>query len=307
MNPGGLRQDMLGNPGGYPATLTYKQAADVQSFANTLVNMDLTGAQIKATLEQQWQPAGAARPFLRLGASKGFTYTYDPSRAPAPASPRCGSTARRSTCGDDVSVTVNSFLATGGDAFTALNGGTNKQDTGKVDLQAMVDYMDEFANPDEGDPPLPVSFAQQAVGVKFPGGAPASSPAGTSHVTFDLTSLSMTAPSDTRDATVNVSLGGTVLGTFPVHHEPECPAATSTATTRPALLRSTSCSRRATPAGMANLVVSGATGTSVPGTGDGDRGASAPPPVSTTVSGSAPSFPYGKAGTLHHPGEPAHR
>ena len=42
-------------------TLTYRQAANVQPFANTLVNMDLTGAQIKATLEQQWQPAGARR------------------------------------------------------------------------------------------------------------------------------------------------------------------------------------------------------------------------------------------------------
>ena len=56
----------------YPKTLTYRQAANVQPFANTLVNMDLTGAQIKGTLEQQWQPAGASRPFLRLGASDGL-------------------------------------------------------------------------------------------------------------------------------------------------------------------------------------------------------------------------------------------
>ena len=67
------------------------QAANVQPFANTLVNMDLTGAQIKQTLEQQWQPAGAARPFLRLGASAGFTYTYDDrSSRRAPGSRRCG-------------------------------------------------------------------------------------------------------------------------------------------------------------------------------------------------------------------------
>ena len=62
MNPGGLRTDMLGvgaaaDP--YPRDLTYKQAADVQPFANTLVNMELTGAQIKTVLEQQWQPGGA--------------------------------------------------------------------------------------------------------------------------------------------------------------------------------------------------------------------------------------------------------
>ena len=84
MNPGGLRADMVGNagtPAAYPAPLTYRQAANVQPFANTLVNMRLTGAQIKTVLEQQWQPAGAARPFLRLGISEGFTYTYDPAAA----------------------------------------------------------------------------------------------------------------------------------------------------------------------------------------------------------------------------------
>ena len=44
------------------------------------------------------------------------------------------------------SVTVNSFLASGGDNFPASYEGTEKHDTGKIDLQAMVDYMAEFAN-----------------------------------------------------------------------------------------------------------------------------------------------------------------
>ena len=39
------------------------------------------------------------------------------------------------------SVTVNSFLASGGDNFGAFATGTDKRDTGQVDLQAMVDYM----------------------------------------------------------------------------------------------------------------------------------------------------------------------
>ena len=42
------------------------------------------------------------------------------------------------------SVTVNSFLASGGDGFLELNNGAGKQDTGKTDLQGMVDYMAEF-------------------------------------------------------------------------------------------------------------------------------------------------------------------
>ena len=47
--------------------------------------------------------------------------------------------------GTTYSVTVNSFLAAGGDNFFAFAEATDKRDTGKVDLQAMVDYMAEFA------------------------------------------------------------------------------------------------------------------------------------------------------------------
>ena len=68
--------------------MTYQQAADVQPFANTLVNMDLTGAQIKAVLEQQWQRDGERQrpdpPVPEAGHSKGFTYTYIETSASAP-------------------------------------------------------------------------------------------------------------------------------------------------------------------------------------------------------------------------------
>src|SRR3954451_14808121 len=149
MNPGGLLADMVGSSSTYPATLTYKQAADVQPFANTLVNEKLTGAQIKTALEQQWQPVGASRPFLKLGISKGFTYTTAPPPAGAPAGTRgtvTGMWLNRNPMGlATVSwVTVNSFLAAGGDGFFELANGASKQDTGKSDLQAMVDYMAAF-------------------------------------------------------------------------------------------------------------------------------------------------------------------
>ena len=56
----------------------------MQPFANTLVTIDLTGAQVKPLLEQQWQRDAdgniPSRPFLRLGTSDGFTSTYDSSR-----------------------------------------------------------------------------------------------------------------------------------------------------------------------------------------------------------------------------------
>ncbi len=216
MNPGGLRDEMRGvTSEEFPRTLTYRQAANVQPFANTLVNMDLTGEQIKQALEQQWQPAGASRPFLRLGVSDGFEHTYDPT---APAGSRItgmwldGEPIDPTTV---YSVTVNSYLASGGDSFEAFAAGASKQDTGQTDLQAMVDYLDEFANTDEGDEPLAPDFAQRAVGVDFGVDAPESYLPGDT-VAFDLSSLSMTGPTDVVDTEVTVSLGEEVLGTFPV-------------------------------------------------------------------------------------------
>jgi 5'-nucleotidase len=211
MNPGGLRADMVGNAGGYPAVLTYKQAATVQPFANTLVNMDLTGAQVKAALEQQWQPAGSSRPFLRLGTSDGFRYTYDAARPAGDRVTGIWLDDEKLHPASSYSVTVNSFLASGGDNFGAFAGGTGRADTGKIDLTAMVDYLAEYAD----DAPLPVDATQRSVGVAFPAGAPAAYQPG-SEIAFGLSSLAMSTPVDAKDAAVAVSLGDTALGTFPV-------------------------------------------------------------------------------------------
>ena len=210
MNPGGLRDDMRGNPGGYPATLTYKQAANVQSFANTLVNMKLSGAAIKEVLEQQWQtnPGGTApsRPFLRLGTSKGFYSTFDPTKPEGSRITGMWLDGKPIDLATSYSVTVNSFLATGGDNFRGFNKGTNKRDTGKVDLQAMVDYMAAFAS----KAPLPVNANQQQVGVTWPADKPRFYRIG-QNVNVNLSSLAMTGPSDPRDLILNIKAGDTTL------------------------------------------------------------------------------------------------
>ena len=239
MNPGGLRTDMAGTDpgdGSYPRTLTYKQAALVQPFANTLVNLRLTGAQIKTALEQQWQRdafnALPTRPHLRLGVSDGFTYTYTQQTVtetqldnPATTPNEAGLTyqAPKGTItgmwldgvpidlATSYSVTVNSFLSTGGDNFREFANGTDKRDTGKIDLTAMVDYLDEFA----ATTPLPVDYSQRAVEVGFPAGAPAAYEVG-STVAFGVKSWAMSQVTDVKDTTIDVSLGGTVLGSFPV-------------------------------------------------------------------------------------------
>lgn len=211
MNPGGLRTDLkfassrADDPDG---NVSYREAAAVQPFANTLMTVKLTGAQVKEVLEQQWQPAGSARPFLKLGASKELLYTYDPS-APK-GSHITGITVNGAPIEPGATYTVgaNAFLAAGGDAFTAFQGGTDKKDTGKVDLQSMVDW---FAANKKATPDL----AQRATGLLLsqPAGADGYKPGET--VVATLSSLGFStnekAPGD-----VSVSIGGTVLGTAPV-------------------------------------------------------------------------------------------
>jgi 5'-nucleotidase len=246
---------MLGsNPSSYPTALTYQQAATVQPFANTLVNMRLTGAQIKTALEQQWQPDGASRPVLRLGISKGFTYTYDPNAAKGSRITGMWLNGLPIDSTASYSVTVNSFLASGGDNFFEFANGTSKKDTGQTDLQGMVDYMAAVAK----DTPLPVDYSQRSVGASFPADAPSSHKAGDS-VTFRLSSLAMSAPGDKQDSEVSVKVGDRVLATVPVDNTIGTTVAdeygtASVTVTLPADL----------PGGVTTLTISGATtGTSV--------------------------------------------
>src|SRR5690606_29851229 len=210
MNPGGLRADLThassgaGDPDG---NVTYREAATVQPFANTLVTLNLTGAQLKAVLEEQWQPAGASRPFLKLGVSEGLTYTYDPAAAQGS---RITSITLNGTAIDPEQtylVAANSFLASGGDNFTTLASGTDKKDTGKIDLQSMVDWFaaNTTASPD---------YAQRAVGVQVsPADEDGYRPG--DEVTLELSSLAFSA-GEAVPTEVEFSIGGTVLGTAPV-------------------------------------------------------------------------------------------
>jgi 5'-nucleotidase len=140
MNPGGLRDDLLYGGNG---VVTYRDVVEVQPFANTLVTVTLTGAQLKQVLEEQWQPAGSSRPKLHLGVSEGFTYEYDPT---APTGSRIVSMTLDGepvAAGDTFTVVTNSFLAGGGDNFVTFAGATDRTDTGQVDLSASVAFFEQ--------------------------------------------------------------------------------------------------------------------------------------------------------------------
>jgi 5'-nucleotidase len=137
MNPGGIRTDIAAGP------VTFAEAFAVQPFGNSLVTMTLTGAQIERVLEQQaWPsdtPDGSGRV---LQVSDSLHYTWDPAR-PArdridPASITLGGLPLVPT--NSYRVTVNSFLADGGDGFTVLREGTDRLG-GAIDLDALEGYF----------------------------------------------------------------------------------------------------------------------------------------------------------------------
>ncbi|MBV0893828.1 choice-of-anchor I family protein [Microbacterium sp. NC79] len=138
MNPGGLRADLLYGTDG---SVTYRDVANVQPFANTITTVTLTGAQIKSVLEEQWQPEGASRPKLHLGVSEGFSYTY------VEDAPRGEHIVTMTLNGAPIdpamtyTVAANSFLANGGDNFFTFAEGTNRVDTGQADLGITVAYF----------------------------------------------------------------------------------------------------------------------------------------------------------------------
>ncbi|WP_166790452.1 ExeM/NucH family extracellular endonuclease [Cryobacterium tagatosivorans] len=210
MNPGGLRADVkfLSSGAGDPdGNVTYREAAAVQPFANTLVTMNLTGTQIRQVLEQQWQPSGSSRPFLKLGVSKELTYTYDPTAAAGGRITHVFLNGTEVQPADIHRVVVNSFLASGGDNFTTLASGTARADSGKVDLQSMVDY---FAATGTASP----DYAQRAVGVAL-SAADANGYSAGDVVTVSLSSLLFSAGEPVLGL-VDVALGATSLGTAPI-------------------------------------------------------------------------------------------
>ncbi|MCZ2822705.1 ExeM/NucH family extracellular endonuclease [Modestobacter sp. VKM Ac-2977] len=143
VNPGGLRADLLYGEDG---EITLAEANDVTPFANDLVVVSLTGAQLVQVLEQQWQPEGSSRPFLALGTSEELTWSYDPEAAPGERI--IVDSIRVSGEPIDLDATyrvaTNSFLASGGDNFTTFAEGTTEQ-TGLIDFDSFQGYLEEFS------------------------------------------------------------------------------------------------------------------------------------------------------------------
>jgi 5'-nucleotidase len=146
--------------------VTYGEAFTTQPFGNSLVTMTLTAQDIKNVLEQQFagcrgQLPGATRIMIP---SAGFKYRWDGAKA---CDQRIHSVTltrdgRTETLVDatgtvldparEYRVTVNSFMASGGDSFgTFLKGKAPLG--GTLDIDALVDYMARFKAPNRSYAP----------------------------------------------------------------------------------------------------------------------------------------------------------
>ena len=134
MNPGGIRADLEPGEGG---TITFGDIYSVQPFGNTVVTGTLTGAQLLAVLEEQFANPNETK---IMAVSEGFAMTLDPAK---PVGQRVVSATLNGAPIDPAAsyrVSVNSFLATGGDGFATLKDGKDAT-IGPLDLDALEEVF----------------------------------------------------------------------------------------------------------------------------------------------------------------------
>src|SRR2546421_5254356 len=135
-NPGGIRTDISKREDG---AVTYADLFASQPFRNQLVTLTLSGLQIKNALEQQW--LDPKRPRI-LQVSKSFKYAWDGSRpyGERVIADRMMLNGQHIDPASSYRVTVNNYLAVGGDGFTALKEGTARR-FGIYDVDALYAYF----------------------------------------------------------------------------------------------------------------------------------------------------------------------
>jgi 5'-nucleotidase len=179
MNPGGVRDqgfvDYSPPDATYPHDVTYGEAFRVQPFGNSLVTMTLTAQQIKNLLEQQFVGCLGQANQRILQIANGLKYSWRFTQpAPSTNNPSCDFVQDVAFTPTDLSnpaapvvlgpteqivlqgvvqnptktyrVTVNNFLATGGDGFTVLVDGGSPLG-GAQDIDALVAYLTAFKAP----------------------------------------------------------------------------------------------------------------------------------------------------------------
>lgn len=143
-NRGGLRSDLLchGTP---PCPVSFGEAFTLQPFGNSLVVMTLTGAELKALLENQAHRADDEPHWLQPSASLQYRWRRSAARGQRVQEMRLN--GQPITPDQPLRVVVNSYLAEGGDGFHGFRAGRERLG-GVQDLQALVEQLARGPAPD---------------------------------------------------------------------------------------------------------------------------------------------------------------
>ncbi|UQR65785.1 bifunctional metallophosphatase/5'-nucleotidase [Bradyrhizobium sp. C-145] len=135
-NPGGIRTDIVPKENG---AITFGDVFASQPFRNRLVTMTLTGRQLKDLLEQQW--LDPKRPRI-LQVSNGFSYAWDAAKpfGERVMPEKMTLSGRPIEAGSGYRVTLNDYLAVGGDGFTVAKQGSAPQ-YGGYDADALFAFF----------------------------------------------------------------------------------------------------------------------------------------------------------------------
>lgn len=152
MNPFGIRAPHVLSPGA-SGTLTFGQLFAVQPFNNSLVTQTMTGAELKAVLEQGLDDN---QPNQLLSASAGFSYTYDMSRPVGSRIVTMTLDGRPIDPAASYRVTTNSFLANGGDSFAGFARQRDAAISTMTDVEALEAWL-------SGPAPRPVPAEDRAI------------------------------------------------------------------------------------------------------------------------------------------------
>jgi 5'-nucleotidase len=163
INGGGVRAGFTlpsSTAGEGDGNVTYGEAFTVQPFGNSLVSMSLTSQNIKDFLEEQF--AGCIGQTVNRIAlpSAGFKYSWDNTKT---CGSRIGTVTLQVSAGGPVEtivngdgtlpnaskthrVTVNSFMADGGDGYSTLKKGTDRLG-GAQDIDALSAFLAKYKAP----------------------------------------------------------------------------------------------------------------------------------------------------------------
>ena len=188
MNAGGVRSPgfvvpTTTPPTTYPYNVTYGNAFTVQPFGNSLVTMTLTAQQIKDVLEQQFNGCNGQTAQRIMQISNSLSYTWDSTGTCGTRITQVAYTPTDLTVypplvtgnteyivfggvvqdpSKTYRVTVNNFMATGGDGFTTFIGGTGVQG-GAQDIDALVAYLSGYKAPNAPYDPSSAALAKPRI------------------------------------------------------------------------------------------------------------------------------------------------